>query len=100
MNLVPLALIAELTHRCPLHGVFRSRWHSARKVRKSPLALAEEWRNGSPAIELNPSTGDSSERLEYLRMRTPSWVGVWMLEPGEDLLVARRLRDVLGKSAG
>ncbi len=26
-------------------------------------------------------------------------VGVWMLEPGEDLTVARRLREVLEKSA-
>jgi len=26
-------------------------------------------------------------------------VGVWMLEPGEDLIVARRLKEVLGKAA-
>jgi hypothetical protein len=26
-------------------------------------------------------------------------VGVWMLEPGEELTVARRLREVLGKAA-
>jgi hypothetical protein len=27
-------------------------------------------------------------------------VDVWMLEPGEDLIVARRLREVLAKAAG
>jgi hypothetical protein len=26
-------------------------------------------------------------------------VGVWMLEPGEDLIVARRLHEVLSKAA-
>jgi hypothetical protein len=26
-------------------------------------------------------------------------VGVWMLEPGEELIVARRLREVLSKAS-
>jgi L-seryl-tRNA(Ser) seleniumtransferase len=64
------------------------------KVKLSPIEVANQLRRGSPSIELNPSTG-----------RPPSGglpsdantivVGVWMLEPGEDMIVARRLKEVL-----
>ena len=70
------------------------------KVRKSPLAVAGELRNGSPAIELNPSTGHASGASGLPSDENTIVVGVWMLEPGEDLIVARRLRDALTKAAG
>jgi len=46
--------------------------------------IMEKMRQGSPRIELNPEAGPNFVT-----------VGVWMLEPGEDLIVARRLREVL-----
>ncbi|MBY0503234.1 MAG: aminotransferase class V-fold PLP-dependent enzyme [Bryobacteraceae bacterium] len=61
-------------------------WDQA-KIKLSPLALKQQLADGEPAIELNPST-DQDKAV----------VGVWMLQPGEATVVARRLREVL-KSA-
>jgi L-seryl-tRNA(Ser) seleniumtransferase len=47
--------------------------------------IMEKMRQGSPRIELNPSVGPNFVT-----------VGVWMLQPDEDVIVARRLREVLG----
>jgi L-seryl-tRNA(Ser) seleniumtransferase len=67
------------------------------RVKIAPRAVAAELRSGNPAIELNPSTGQrhggglpSDENTIV--------VGVWMLQPGEDMIVARRLREVLSKA--
>jgi len=49
--------------------------------------IMDKMRQGSPRIELNPSVGPNFVT-----------VGVWMLKPDEDLIVARRLREVLGSS--
>ena len=57
------------------------------QLKISPLALKKRLAEGEPAIELNPST-DQDKAV----------VGVWMLQPGEASVVAKRLRDVL-KSA-
>jgi len=56
-------------------------------------------RNGSPAIELNPSTGRKSGTAGLPSDENTIVVGVWMLQPGEDLIVAHRLREVLSKAA-
>jgi len=69
------------------------------RVKKSPLEVAEILRTGSPAIELNPSTGRKSGTTGLPSDENTIVVGVWMLEPGEDLIVARRLREVLSKAA-
>jgi L-seryl-tRNA(Ser) seleniumtransferase len=68
------------------------------KVHKSPLEVAEILRNGSPSIELNPSTGRKSGTAGLPSDENSIVVGVWMLEPGEDLIVGRRLREVLSKA--
>jgi hypothetical protein len=44
----------------------------------------DKMRQGSPRIELNPSAGPNFVT-----------VGVWMLQPDQDVIVARRLREVL-----
>lgn len=51
-------------------------------VRLSVAEIQKRMREGEPSIELVPG----SEQL---------MVGVWMLEPGEDKVVARRLKEVL-----
>jgi L-seryl-tRNA(Ser) seleniumtransferase len=68
------------------------------RVKKSPREVAEILRNGSPAIELNPSTGRKSGTAGLPSDENTIVVGVWMLQPGEDLIVGRRLREVLSKA--
>lgn len=45
--------------------------------------IMDKMRKGSPRIELNPAAGPNFVT-----------VGVWMLKPDEDVIVARRLREV------
>jgi L-seryl-tRNA(Ser) seleniumtransferase len=52
----------------------------------SPADVARKMREGKPSIEVRPGAPGAREVLE---------IGVWMLEPGEDEIVARRLREVL-----
>jgi uncharacterized pyridoxal phosphate-dependent enzyme len=53
------------------------------KIKLSYKEVAVKLREGEPSIEVVPGTKDSLE------------VGVWMLQPGEDKIVARRIREVL-----
>jgi L-seryl-tRNA(Ser) seleniumtransferase len=57
------------------------------KRRLNPSQMAEKLRDGEPSIEVNPGS------------RRQLVVGVWMLEPGEDAIVGRKLRDILGGAA-
>ena len=71
--------VPEIHYRVP-H--VRIRWHQ----NSIPLSVAEvirRLREGEPSIEVRPNT---KEGLEF---------GVWMLEPGEIEIVARRVREVL-----
>jgi L-seryl-tRNA(Ser) seleniumtransferase len=71
--------------------------YNQQRVKIAPLDVAAELRRGTPIIELNPSTG----RKQAGGLPTDEStivVGVWMLEPGEDVIVARRLVEVLEKS--
>jgi L-seryl-tRNA(Ser) seleniumtransferase len=68
------------------------------RVKISPLDVAAELRRGNPSIELHPGTG-RKPAAGLLTDENTIVVGVWMLEPGEDLIVARRLREVLAKAA-
>jgi L-seryl-tRNA(Ser) seleniumtransferase len=67
------------------------------RVKISPVDVAAELRRGSPSIELNPATG-KAESGGLPSDENTIVVGVWMLESGEDLIVARRLREVLAKA--
>jgi seryl-tRNA(Sec) selenium transferase len=71
--------------------------YDPQRVKIAPLAVAAELRNGNPSIELNPSTGHRHAGGLPSDENTIV-VGVWMLEPGEDLIVARRLREALTKA--
>src|SRR5579884_853385 len=65
------------------------------KIRISPLDIAEQLRRGNPSIELNPATGRNAGSAGLPTDANTIVVGVWMLEPGEDLIVARRLKEAL-----
>ncbi len=60
----------------------RIRWDN-QKVRISVPEVVRAMREGEPSIEVLPGS------------RQELGIGVWMLEPGEDRIVARRLRAVL-----
>jgi L-seryl-tRNA(Ser) seleniumtransferase len=69
------------------------------KVKIAPREVMTQLRKGSPAIELNPSTGRSSGASAGMKTDTNTIVvGVWMLQPGEDEIVGRRLKEVLMKA--
>lgn len=53
------------------------------KIKISYNEVAKRLREGDPSIEVTPG---SSESLN---------IGVWMLQPGEDRIVAKRIRDIL-----
>lgn len=69
------------------------------RVKIAPRDVAAELRKGSPSIELNPATGSDEASAGLPTDRNTIVVGVWMLEPGEDLIVARRLHEVLSRAA-
>jgi L-seryl-tRNA(Ser) seleniumtransferase len=68
------------------------------RVKISPGAVMTELRRGAPSIELNPATGKVRQGGLPSDENTIV-VGVWMLQPGEEDIVARRLREVLSKAA-
>jgi L-seryl-tRNA(Ser) seleniumtransferase len=68
------------------------------RLRKSPLEVADILRRGTPAIELNLATGHKSGSAGLPNAENAIIVGVWMLQPGEDLIVANKLREVLLKA--
>jgi L-seryl-tRNA(Ser) seleniumtransferase len=59
------------------------RWDRA-KVGLSPVDVKQRLLEGEPSIEVNPATNQN----ELV-------IGVWMLQPGEAQVVARRVREVL-----
>lgn len=69
------------------------------RVKISPREVAKQLRMGTPSIELNPATGSTEGSAGIPRDPNKIVVGVWMLEPGEDLIVGLRLRDALAKAA-
>jgi L-seryl-tRNA(Ser) seleniumtransferase len=72
--------------------------YDQQRVKISPIAVMTELRRGSPSIELNPVTGRVRQGGLPSDENTIV-VGVWMLEPGEDAIVARRLHEVLSQAA-
>jgi L-seryl-tRNA(Ser) seleniumtransferase len=57
--------------------------------------VMRKMREGSPRIELNPSTGGAPASAGLPGGPNTIVVGVWMLQAGEEVVVAERLRDVL-----
>jgi L-seryl-tRNA(Ser) seleniumtransferase len=78
-NHVPHVLITYDPNRIPITG----------------QQIMEKLRQGSPRIELNPATGGGPAMAGLPSGPYTVVVGVWMLEPHEPPIVARRLRDVL-----
>jgi L-seryl-tRNA(Ser) seleniumtransferase len=60
--------------------------------------IVTKLREGKPSIELNPNTGKPPNQGIPSNANTLV-VGVWMLQPGEDAVVGRRIREALTKKA-
>jgi len=74
--------------------------YDQQRIKIPPRQVLTELRQGTPSIELNPSTGSThGASAGILADANTIVVGVWMLEPGEDMIVARRLHEVLSKAS-
>ena len=71
--------VPEIHYRVP-HVRIRWEQSSTRLTVRDAIRLLRE---GDPSIEVRPNTNDGLE------------MGVWLLEPGETEIIARRLRQVL-----
>jgi uncharacterized pyridoxal phosphate-dependent enzyme len=69
------------------------------RVKITPAEVASVLRRGNPSIELNPATGMAAVSSGLPSDANTIVVGVWMLQPGEDRIVARHLREVLEQAA-
>lgn len=65
------------------------------RVKITGAEVMQKMREGKPRIELNPSTGGAPASAGLPGGPNTIVVGVWMLQSGEDLVVAKRLREVL-----
>jgi L-seryl-tRNA(Ser) seleniumtransferase len=64
----------------------------------STAQIVERLRSDKPSIELNPNTGKPPNQGIPSDANTLV-VGVWMLQPGEDELVGRRIRAAFTQKA-
>jgi L-seryl-tRNA(Ser) seleniumtransferase len=69
--------------------------YDRKQIHLSGLEVMEKMRKGTPRIELNPATGAGPAMPDLPSGENTIVVGVWMLQPNEDVIVARRLREVL-----
>ena len=65
------------------------------RIKITGAEVMQKLREGTPRIELNPSTGGAPASAGLPGGPNTIVVGVWMLQPGEDTVVAKRLREVL-----
>lgn len=65
------------------------------RVKITGAEVMHKMRSGKPRIELNPATGGAPASAGLQGGPNTIVVGVWMLQPGEEMVVARRLREVL-----
>jgi L-seryl-tRNA(Ser) seleniumtransferase len=69
------------------------------RVKITGSEVMQKMREGKPRIELNPSTGGAPASAGLPGGPNTIVVGVWMLHPGEDQIVGKRLRQVLDEAA-
>ena len=70
------------------------------RIKITGAEVMEALRQGTPHIELNPSTGGPPASAGLPGGSNVIIVGVWMMQPDEDLVVGQRLREVFEKAMG
>ena len=68
------------------------------RIKLTATEVMQKMREGTPRIELNPSTGGGPASAGLPGGSNVIVVGVWMLQPGEDDIVGRRLHEVLAQN--
>jgi L-seryl-tRNA(Ser) seleniumtransferase len=69
------------------------------RIKISAADVMHTMRTSAPRIELNPGTGGAPASAGLPGGPNTIIVGVWMLQPGEDAIVADRLYEVLKQAA-
>jgi L-seryl-tRNA(Ser) seleniumtransferase len=69
--------------------------YDSARVRTNGREVMQKLREGKPRIELNPATGGGPASAGLPSSPDTIVVGVWMLQPGEDVIVGRKLREAL-----
>ena len=69
--------------------------YDQQRIAITPADVAIALREGQPSIELNPATGHPSGAAGLHSDENTIVVGPWMMKPGDDVVVGRRLREVL-----
>ena len=65
------------------------------QIKITGAEVMQKMREGKPRIELNPSTGGAPASAGLPGGPNTIVVGVWMMQSGEDVIVAKLLREVL-----
>lgn len=65
------------------------------RMKITPKEVVARLREGTPSIELNPASGSTHGSAGLPVDVNTLVVGVWMLEPGEDVIVGKKLKEVL-----
>lgn len=65
------------------------------RIKLTGQEVMQKMRQGKPRIELNPATGGAPASAGLQSGANTIVVGVWMMKPGEDAVVAQRLHEVL-----
>jgi L-seryl-tRNA(Ser) seleniumtransferase len=73
--------------------------YDASRIKTTGREVMQKMREGKPRIEINPATGGGPASAGLPGGENTIVIGVWMLQPGEDLMVGKRLRDVLETAA-
>jgi L-seryl-tRNA(Ser) seleniumtransferase len=71
--------------------------YDTQRIKIQPVEVMAELRKGTPSIELNPQTG-KKPGAGLPSDESTIVVGVWMLEAGEEAIVARRIKEILEKA--
>jgi L-seryl-tRNA(Ser) seleniumtransferase len=70
--------------------------YDPKRIKITGAEVMQKMRQGNPRIELNPATGGGPGSAGSRPDRDNTVVvGVWMMQPGEELVVAQRLHEVL-----
>ena len=86
------------THAHKMGSLSRLLKYDPQRVKISAHEVADALRRGTPSIEINPETGQTRQNGLGTDANTIV-IGVWMLQPGEDMIVAKRLYEVLSQAA-
>ncbi len=73
--------------------------YDASRIKTTGREVMQKMREGKPRIEINPATGGGPASAGLPGGENTVVIGVWMLQPGEDLIVGKRLREVLESAA-